>query len=114
MKFEPTEPTFMTQFTLNRANAKSTMEGAEDAERLVARLIGMLGGSLKTFYVTQTGAFDGVCVYTFPKNHDSRTFTCLLRSSAGYDRIETTKLMASADAAMCAKAAREVEKQLKK
>jgi THO complex subunit 3 len=69
---------------------------------------------LKTFYVTQTGAFDGVCVYTFPKNHDSRTFTCLLRSSAGYDRIETTKLMASADAAMCAKAAREVEKQLKK
>ena len=114
MKFSPTEPTFMTQFTLARGEAAKRMESAEETERTVARLVGMLGGSMKTFYVSQTGAYDGLVIYTFPKNHDSRTFTCLLRSHAGYDRIETTKLMSSADAAMSARAAKEVEKRLKK
>ena len=59
MKFSPTEPTFMTQFTLARGEAAKRMESAEETERTVARLVGMLGGSMKTFYVSQTGAYDG-------------------------------------------------------
>ena len=114
VKFEPTEPTFLTQFTMQREKAKATMESVEDQERVVRQVVGMLGGSLKSFYVTQTGPYDGLCVYTFPKNHDSRTLTCLLRSMVGCDRIETTKLMSSTDAAMSAKAAAQLYKTLKK
>ena len=114
MKFEPTEPTFLTQFTMQREKAKAAMESVEDQERIVRQVVGMLGGSLKSFYVTQTGPYDGLCVYTFPKNHDSRTLTCLLRSMVGCDRIETTKLMSSTDAAMSAKAAAQLYKTLKK
>ena len=112
--FAPAEPTFMTTFTLRRDAVKDAMASAEESERTVARLVGMLGGSLKSFYVTQTGPADGVLTYTFPKNHDSRTFTCLLRSVAKFEAMDTVKLMTSADAAQCAKAAMQVEKALRK
>lgn len=112
--FAPAEPTFMTTFTLRRDAVKDAMASAEESERTVARLVGMLGGSLKSFYVTQTGSADGVLTYTFPKNHDSRTFTCLLRSVAKFETIDTVKLMTSVDAAQCAKAAAQVEKALRK
>jgi hypothetical protein len=110
--FAPAEPTFMTTFTLRRDAVKDAMASAEESERTVARLVGMLGGSLKSFYVTQTGSADGVL--TFPKNHDSRTFTCLLRSVAKFETMDTVKLMTSVDAAQCAKAAAQVEKALRK
>jgi THO complex subunit 3 len=112
--FAPAEPTFMTTFTLRRDVVKDAMASAEESERTVARLVGMLGGSLKSFYVTQTGSADGVLTYTFPKNHDSRTFTCLLRSVAKFETMDTVKLMTSVDAAQCAKAAAQVEKALRK
>lgn len=112
--FTPVEPTFMTTFTLRRDAVKDAMASAEESERTVARLVGMLGGSLKSFYVTQTGSADGVLTYTFPKNHDSRTFTCLLRSVAKFETMDTVKLMTSVDAAQCAKAAAQVEKALRK
>lgn len=112
--FAPAEPTFMTTFTLRRDAVKDAMASAEESERTVARLVGMLGGSLKSFYVTQTGSADGVLTYTFPKNHDSRTFTCLLRSVAKFETMDTVKLMTSVDAAQCAKAAAQVEKALRK
>jgi len=112
--FAPAEPTFMTTFTLRRDAVKDVMASAEESERTVARLVGMLGGSLKSFYVTQTGSADGVLTYTFPKNHDSRTFACLLRSVAKFEAMDTVKLMTSVDAAQCAKAAAQVEKALRK
>lgn len=112
--FAPAEPTFMTTFTLRRDAVKDAMASAEESERTVARLVGMLGGSLKSFYVTQTGSADGVLTYTFPKNHDSRTFACLLRSVAKFETMDTVKLMTSVDAAQCAKAAAQVEKALRK
>ena len=50
VKFEPTEPTFLTQFTMQREKAKATMESVEDQERVVRQVVGMLGGSLKEDY----------------------------------------------------------------
>lgn len=110
-KFEPSEPVFMTQFTWSASATRESLNEKEpkDAERATARLLGVMGGTLKSYFVSQTGEYDGVVIYSFPKNHDSRTFTTLLKASGKIDKVTTTKLMAFSDAKQCLKAAKEVD-----
>jgi THO complex subunit 3 len=111
-KFEPSEPVFMTQFAFNASATRDSLQDAQDEERATARLLGVMGGTLKSYFVSQTGEYDGVVIYSFPKNHDSRTFTTLLKASGKIDKLTTTKLMTSSDAAQCGKAAKEVHEML--
>ena len=133
-KFMPSDPIFMTQFTYSsgvvkqhmdairtknknkKSSSSSNSEYSVDesatklpvGERECAKMLAKLSGTLKCYYKCTTGQFDGVMVYTFPKNHDVHCFEQIIKSSGNVRDMYTTKLMTSDDAKKALTAAKEL------
>ena len=73
-----------------------------------AKIIGLLGGRLQSYYVTTTGDANAVVTYTFPKNHNVQTLLYTLMASGSYSKQHTVKLMTWEDAAMSLKQSRAI------
>ena len=72
----------------------------------MAKLIGLLGGRLQSYYVTTTGDANAMVIYTVPKNHDVQTLVYTLMGSGSYVKQRTVKLMTWQDAANSLRAGR--------
>uniref|UniRef100_A0A7R9XWR0 Uncharacterized protein n=1 Tax=Micromonas pusilla TaxID=38833 RepID=A0A7R9XWR0_MICPS len=106
--FDESLPVYMTTLTFSEKGVQAMLNRDIDREKSAAKIIGLLGGRLQSYYVTTTGTADAVLTYTFPKNHDVQTLLYTLMGSGSYERQETTKLMSWADAAMSLRASRNV------
>ncbi|EEH56885.1 uncharacterized protein MICPUCDRAFT_47265 [Micromonas pusilla CCMP1545] len=113
--FDESLPVYMTTLTFSEKGVQAMLNRDIDREKSAAKIIGLLGGRLQSYYVTTTGTADAVLTYTFPKNHDVQTLLYTLMGSGSYERqarsihtLETTKLMSWADAAMSLRASRNV------
>ena len=77
-------------------------------EKECARMLAQIGGTMRAYYKATTGEYDGVVVYSFPKNHDAHAFEQIVKSSGKIEKMYTTKLMTSEDAELTLKAAKEL------
>ena len=77
-------------------------------EKECARMLAQIGGTMRAYYKATTGEYDGVVVYSFPKNHDAHAFEQIVKSSGKIEKMYTTKLMTSEDAELALKAAKEL------
>ena len=92
-----------------------TNNGGDDGETTIfsqekecARMLAQIGGTMRAYYKATTGEYDGVVVYSFPKNHDAHAFEQIVKSSGKIEKMYTTKLMTSEDAELALKAAKEL------
>ena len=63
---------------------------------------------MKSYYKATTGDYDGLVIYSFPKNHDVHTFEQIVKSSGLIEKVYTTKLMTSEDGDVALRAAKEL------
>ena len=106
--FAPSDPIFMSQFLYNSAFIKKQMSEASSSssnenksgvsgEKECAKMLAQIGGHMKSYYKATTGEYDGLVIYSFPKNHDVHTFEQIVKSSGLIEKVYTTKLMTSED-----------------
>ena len=96
-------------------STKTTTNGGGDDDETIfsqekecARMLAQIGGTMRAYYKATTGEYDGVVVYSFPKNHDAHAFEQIVKSSGKIEKMYTTKLMTSEDAELALKAAKEL------
>jgi len=110
--FAPSDPIFMSQFVYHADFIKSQMKecssSASMGEKECARMLAQIGGKMRCYYKATTGEFDGLVIYSFPKNHDVHTFEQIVKSSGLIGKMYTTKLMTSEDANTALKAAKDL------
>ena len=104
----------MSQFLYNSAFIKKQMSEASSnnksasGEKECAKMLAQIGGHMKSYYKATTGEYDGVVIYSFPKNHDVHTFEQIVKSSGLIEKVYTTKLMTSEDSDVALRAAKEL------
>ena len=95
-----------------REKSTKTTDGDDETifsqEKECARMLAQIGGTMRAYYKATTGEYDGVVVYSFPKNHDAHAFEQIVKSSGKIEKMYTTKLMTSEDAELALKAAKEL------
>ena len=116
--FAPSDPIFMSQFLYNSAFIKKQMSEASSSsndnksgisgEKECAKMLAQIGGHMKSYYKATTGEYDGLVIYSFPKNHDVHTFEQIVKSSGLIEKVYTTKLMTSEDSDVALRAAKEL------
>ena len=112
--FAPSDPIFMSQFLYNSAFIKKQMSEASSnnksasGEKECAKMLAQIGGHMKSYYKATTGEYDGLVIYSFPKNHDVHTFEQIVKSSGLIEKVYTTKLMTSEDSDVALRAAKEL------
>ena len=112
--FAPSDPIFMSQFLYNSAFIKKQMSEASSnnksasGEKECAKMLAQIGGHMKSYYKATTGEYDGLVIYSFPKNHDVHTFEQIVKSSGLIEKVYTTKLMTSEDGDVALRAAKEL------
>lgn len=118
--FAPSDPIFMSQFLYNSAFIKKQMSEASSSsssnenksgisgEKECAKMLAQIGGHMKSYYKATTGEYDGLVIYSFPKNHDVHTFEQIVKSSGLIEKVYTTKLMTSEDGDVALRAAKEL------
>ena len=112
--FAPSDPIFMSQFLYNSAFIKKQMSEASSnnksasGEKECAKMLAQIGGHMKSYYKATTGEYDGIVIYSFPKNHDVHTFEQIVKSSGLIEKVYTTKLMTSEDSDVALRAAKEL------
>ena len=116
--FAPSDPIFMSQFLYNSAFIKKQMSEASSSsndnksgisgEKECAKMLAQIGGHMKSYYKATTGEYDGLVIYSFPKNHDVHTFEQIVKSSGLIEKVYTTKLMTSEDRDVALRAAKEL------
>jgi len=111
--FAPSDPIFMSQFLYNSAFIKKQMSEASSSsitsgEKECAKMLAQIGGHMKSYYKATTGDYDGLVIYSFPKNHDVHTFEQIVKSSGSIEKVYTTKLMTSEDGDVALRAAKEL------
>jgi uncharacterized protein with GYD domain len=112
--FAPSDPIFMSQFLYNSAFIKKQMSEASSnnksasGEKECAKMLAQIGGHMKSYYKATTGEYDGIVIYSFPKNHDVHTFEQIVKSSGLIEKVYTTKLMTSEDGDVALRAAKEL------
>lgn len=89
-----------------RSSLSTPLTPSPSSSQSAAKIIGLLGGRLQTYYVTTTGDANAVIVYTFPKNHDVQTLLYTLMASGSYKQQNTVKLMRWADASQSLRVSR--------
>ena len=102
--------------TTTKTTTKTNNNGGDDGEtqhifsqeKECARMLAQIGGTMRAYYKATTGEYDGVVVYSFPKNHDAHAFEQIVKSSGKIEKMYTTKLMTSEDAELALKAAKEL------
>ena len=115
--FAPSDPIFMSQFLYDSgfikkqmreiANSSSSSQNVS-GEKECAKMLAQIGGTMKSYYKATTGEYDGVVIYSFPKNHDVHTFEQIVKSSGLIEKVYTTKLMTSEDSDVALRAAKEL------
>lgn len=105
----------MSQFLYNSEFIKKQMMESSDnngksasGEKECAKMLAQIGGHMKSYYKATTGEYDGVVIYSFPKNHDVHTFEQIVKSSGLIEKVYTTKLMTSEDGDVALRAAKEL------
>ena len=119
--FAPSDPIFMSQFLYNSAfikkqmseassssSSNDTKSGGISGEKECAKMLAQIGGHMKSYYKATTGEYDGLVIYSFPKNHDVHTFEQIVKSSGLIEKVYTTKLMTSEDGDVALRAAKEL------
>ena len=112
--FAPSDPIFMSQFLYNSAFIKKQMSvcssnnKSASGEKECAKMLAQIGGHMKSYYKATTGEYDGLVIYSFPKNHDVHTFEQIVKSSGLIEKVYTTKLMTSEDGDVALRAAKEL------
>jgi uncharacterized protein with GYD domain len=110
--FAPSDPIFMSQFVYHSDFIKSQMKECSSisphGEKECAKMLAQIGGKMRCYYKATTGEFDGLVIYSFPKNHDVHTFEQIVKSSGLIGKMYTTKLMTSEDANTALKAAKDL------
>jgi uncharacterized protein with GYD domain len=112
--FAPSDPIFMSQFVYHADFIKSQMKDCSSSpalshgEKECAKMLAQIGGKMRCYYKATTGEFDGLVIYSFPKNHDVHTFEQIVKSSGLIGKMYTTKLMPSEDANTALKAAKDL------
>ena len=119
--FAPSDPIFMSQFLYNSAfikkqmseassssSSNDTKSGGISGEKECAKMLAQIGGHMKSYYKATTGEYDGLVIYSFPKNHDVHTFEQIVKSSGLIEKVYTTKLMTSEDSDVALRAAKEL------
>ena len=112
--FAPSDPIFMSQFLYNSAFIKKQMSvcssnnKSASGEKECAKMLAQIGGHMKSYYKATTGEYDGLVIYSFPKNHDVHTFEQIVKSSGLIEKVYTTKLMTSEDSDVALRAAKEL------
>ena len=114
--FAPSDPIFMSQFLYDsefikkqmREIANSSSSQNVSGEKECAKMLAQIGGTMKSYYKATTGEYDGVVIYSFPKNHDVHTFEQIVKSSGLIEKVYTTKLMTSEDSDVALRAAKEL------
>ena len=112
--FAPSDPIFMSQFLYNSAFIKKQMSvcssnnKSASGEKECAKMLAQIGGHMKSYYKATTGEYDGIVIYSFPKNHDVHTFEQIVKSSGLIEKVYTTKLMTSEDSDVALRAAKEL------
>ena len=95
-----------------REKSTKTTDGDDETifsqEKECARMLAQIGGTMRAYYKATTGEYDGVVVYSFPKNHDAHAFEQIVKSSGKIEKMYTTKLMTSEDAELALRAAKEL------
>ena len=97
-----------TKTTTNNDVGDGDGETIFSQEKECARMLAQIGGTMRAYYKATTGEYDGVVVYSFPKNHDAHAFEQIVKSSGKIEKMYTTKLMTSEDAELALKAAKEL------
>ena len=112
--FAPSDPIFMSQFVYHSDFIDSQMKECSSSssyshgEKECAKMLAQIGGKMRCYYKATTGEFDGLVIYSFPKNHDVHTFEQIVKSSGLIGKMYTTKLMTSEDANTALKAAKDL------
>jgi uncharacterized protein with GYD domain len=114
--FAPSDPIFMSQFLYDSEFIKKQMREITNSsssqnvsgEKECAKMLAQIGGTMKSYYKATTGEYDGVVIYSFPKNHDVHTFEQIVKSSGLIEKVYTTKLMTSEDSDVALRAAKEL------
>lgn len=112
--FAPSDPIFMSQFVYHSDFIDSQMKecssssSSSHGEKECAKMLAQIGGKMRCYYKATTGEFDGLVIYSFPKNHDVHTFEQIVKSSGLIGKMYTTKLMTSEDANTALKAAKDL------
>ena len=91
-----------------REIANSSSSQNVSGEKECAKMLAQIGGTMKSYYKATTGEYDGVVIYSFPKNHDVHTFEQIVKSSGLIEKVYTTKLMTSEDSDVALRAAKEL------
>ena len=97
-----------TKTTTNNNGGDDDGETIFSQEKECARMLAQIGGTMRAYYKATTGEYDGVVVYSFPKNHDAHAFEQIVKSSGKIEKMYTTKLMTSEDAELALRAAKEL------
>ena len=112
--FAPSDPIFMSQFLYDSEFIKKQMREitksseSVSGEKECAKMLAQIGGHMKSYYKATTGDYDGLVIYSFPKNHDVHTFEQIVKSSGLIEKVYTTKLMTSEDSDVALRAAKEL------
>jgi uncharacterized protein with GYD domain len=91
-----------------REIANSSSSQNVSGEKECAKMLAQIGGHMKSYYKATTGDYDGLVIYSFPKNHDVHTFEQIVKSSGLIEKVYTTKLMTSEDSDVALRAAKEL------
>jgi hypothetical protein len=63
-------------------------------------------------FISDTGEYDGMMIYSLPFNHDVKTFDLVAKASGAFQSMRTTKLISGVDMQGCATQAMEVSSHL--